>query len=82
MIEIYMEKIQDLLDRSKTNLKVAEDKLKGIFIQDVTEQNVVEETEVYNFMKIEATKVVSFCNNLYYNSNEKKINLNKQRLSG
>lgn len=26
MIEIYMEKIQDLLDRSKTNLKVAEDK--------------------------------------------------------
>ena len=32
MIEIYMEKIQDLLDRSKTNLKVAEDKHKGIFI--------------------------------------------------
>ena len=33
-----MEKIQDLLDRSKTNLKVAEDKVKGIFIQDVTEE--------------------------------------------
>ena len=32
MIEIYMEKIQDLLDRSKTNLKVAEDKQRGIFI--------------------------------------------------
>lgn len=32
MIEIYMEKIQDLLDRSKTNLKVSEDKVRGIFI--------------------------------------------------
>ena len=32
MIEIYMEKIQDLLDRSKTNLKVGETKERGIFI--------------------------------------------------
>ena len=32
MIEIYMEKIQDLLDRSKTNLKVAEDSKKGVII--------------------------------------------------
>jgi kinesin family member 5 len=32
MIEIYMEKIQDLLDRSKTNLKVGESKERGIFI--------------------------------------------------
>jgi len=52
MIEIYMEKIQDLLDRSKTNLKVAEDKVKGIFIQDVTEFNVIDEAEVLNCMRI------------------------------
>lgn len=47
-----MEKIQDLLDRSKTNLKVNEDKQRGIFIQDVTEVSVVEEEEVYKCMKI------------------------------
>ena len=49
MIEIYMEKIQDLLDRSKTNLKVTES-VKGIKIQDLTEISVVEEQEVYNCM--------------------------------
>lgn len=32
MIEIYMEKIKDLIDPSKTNLKVHEDKVKGIYI--------------------------------------------------
>lgn len=32
MIEIYMEKIKDLLDPAKTNLKVHEDKTKGIYI--------------------------------------------------
>lgn len=51
MIEIYMEKIQDLLDRSKTNLKVTES-VKGIKIQDLTEISVVEEQEVYNCMQL------------------------------
>ncbi len=32
MIEIYMEKIKDLLDPAKTNLKIHEDKVKGIYI--------------------------------------------------
>jgi kinesin family protein 5 len=32
MIEIYMEKLKDLLDPSKTNLKVHEDKIKGLYI--------------------------------------------------
>lgn len=32
MIEIYMEKVKDLLDPMKTNLKVHEDKIKGIYI--------------------------------------------------
>ena len=40
MIEIYMEKIQDLLDQTKTNLKVGETKEKGIYIVDVTEVGV------------------------------------------
>lgn len=32
MIEIYMEKLKDLCDASKTNLKVVEDKVKGLYI--------------------------------------------------
>lgn len=52
MIEIYMEKIKDLLDPAKTNLKVHEDKIKGIYISDVTETYVGEDIEVYDIMKI------------------------------
>jgi kinesin family protein 5 len=36
MVEIYMEKIRDLLDSSKVDLKIRENKTKGIYIQDVT----------------------------------------------
>ena len=36
-LEIYMEKIMDLLDAKKTNLQVKEDKSKGLYIQDATE---------------------------------------------
>jgi kinesin family member 5 len=32
MVEIYMEKIRDLIDPTKTNLKVADDPKKGIYI--------------------------------------------------
>jgi kinesin family protein 5 len=52
MIEIYMEKIRDLLNPVKTNLKVHEDKTKGIYIADVTETYVGEELEVYDIMKL------------------------------
>ena len=50
MIEIYMEKIKDLLDPTKTNLKVHEDKVKGLYISDVTELSVGEDHEVYEAM--------------------------------
>jgi kinesin family protein 5 len=36
-VEIYNEKIRDLLDISKQDLKVREDKVRGIFIEDITE---------------------------------------------
>ena len=52
MIEIYMEKIQDLLDPSKTNLKIGESKEKGIYIVDVTETYVVNEQEVYDMLTL------------------------------
>lgn len=52
MIEIYMERIKDLLDPSKTNLKVHEDKVKGLYIQDVTETYVGDDEEVFDIMKM------------------------------
>jgi len=37
MIEIYMEKIRDLIDPTKENLRIHEDKQKGVYMADVTE---------------------------------------------
>jgi kinesin family protein 5 len=50
--EIYMEKIKDLLAPHKNNLQVHEDKARGIFIQDITEEYVSSEFEVMELMKI------------------------------
>ncbi len=52
MIEIYMEKIKDLLDPTKDNLSVHEEKSKGIYVADVTETYVTDEREVYGIMKL------------------------------
>jgi kinesin family member 5 len=49
--EIYLEKIKDLLDVTKTNLKVHEDKTRGVFIADLTERYVASEYDVYEIMK-------------------------------
>ena len=49
--EIYLEKIKDLLDISKTNLKVHEDKTRGVFIAELTERYVATDSEVYEIMK-------------------------------
>ena len=50
MAEIYNEKIRDLLDKSNVNLKVAEEKGKGVFIQDISEHYVVSDEEIYTLM--------------------------------
>ena len=52
--EIYMEKVKDLLDPAKSNLKVHEDKARGVYIADLTEEYVSGETEVYDLMKLGA----------------------------
>ena len=52
MIEIYMEKIRDLLNPSQSDLKVREERGKGVFIVDVTETYVADEGEVYQLMKL------------------------------
>jgi len=50
--EIYMEKIRDLLNPEKVNLKIHEDKSRGVYIADLTEEYVSEESEVYQLMKL------------------------------
>ena len=50
MVEIYKETIKDLLDPTKTNLKIHEDKMRGIYIADVTEEYVGDDDEVYALM--------------------------------
>ncbi len=50
MIEIYMEKIKDLLNPVQDNLKILDEKGKGVWIQNVTEMCVAEESEVQDIM--------------------------------
>jgi kinesin family member 5 len=50
-LEIYLERIHDLLDPSKNNLQVKEDKTRGIYVQDAS--------EVYVGSPIEMLKVMS-----------------------
>lgn len=52
MVEIYMEKIKDLLDPRKTNLTVHTDKVKGVYVQDLTERYIASEREVVDVMQI------------------------------
>ena len=51
-VEIYLEKIRDLLDenRLKVNLTIREDKIKGIYIAGVTEEYVTSPQETLNVM--------------------------------
>ena len=50
--EIYLEKIKDLLDTSKSNLRVHEDRARGVYIADLTEEYVSSGDEVYELMRI------------------------------
>ena len=50
--EIYMEKISDLLDPSKENLKIRENKNKGIYISDLSETYVTGEFDVHELLRI------------------------------
>jgi kinesin family protein 5 len=51
-VEIYLEKIRDLLDenRLKVNLTIREDKIKGIYIAGVTEEYVTSPAETIQVM--------------------------------
>ncbi|CAH2062945.1 unnamed protein product [Thlaspi arvense] len=45
MVEIYMEKVRDLLDLSKGNIQIKENKTQGILLSGVTEVPVSDSTE-------------------------------------
>jgi len=52
MIEIYMEKIKDLIDPSRTNLNVREEKTKGLYIENLSEFYVTSDDEVMGYLKL------------------------------
>ena len=52
MLEIYQEKVRDLVDTNRANLNVREDKVKGIYVEDLTEHYVASEEEVIEIMRI------------------------------
>lgn len=52
MVEIYNEKIKDLINPDKDNLKIHEEKGKGVYMADIEERYIVAENEVYELMKL------------------------------
>lgn len=52
MVEIYMERIRDLINPDKDNLKIHEEKGKGVYMADIEERYIADENEVYELMKL------------------------------
>lgn len=50
-MEIYMEKIKDLLKPENDNLPIHEDKARGVYVKGLTEEYVSSASEVYKVMK-------------------------------
>ena len=51
-LEIYMEHIRDLLDVRKDNLKIREEKVKGIWVEGATEVYVSKEQDVLDIIRM------------------------------
>jgi kinesin family protein 5 len=68
-----MEKIKDLLEPTKNNLKVREDKIKGLYIEDLSERYVINDKEVLELIEIgTANRAVAYTN---MNSNSSRSHL-------
>ena len=50
MIEIYNEKIRDLLNPKQTNLQIRENEEQGVYVDDLSEFVATSDTFVYNIM--------------------------------
>ena len=51
MVEIYNEKVKDLLNPVNANLAIRQDKKRGIYLQDVKEEYIGNDSEVYSIME-------------------------------
>lgn len=49
-VEIYMERVRDLMNPSNQDLKIRERKGKGIYIENVTEFPIADEAQIYQIM--------------------------------
>lgn len=68
MVEIYMEKIRDLIDVSRSNLNIREDKTKGIYIEDISEYYVSCKEEIMELIKIGSDNRIQASTNMNENS--------------
>ena len=59
-----MEKIRDLLDTSKNNLKIRENPTKGIYLQDLTERYISDIEEISLLMKEGNKNRATACTNM------------------
>lgn len=50
-MEIYMERIKDLLNPRNENLPIHEDKIRGVYVKGLTEEYVASAEEVYDVMR-------------------------------
>lgn len=50
LVEIYNEKVTDLLDLTRRNLKLRENRNKGVFIEHVTERYISQAEEGYQLL--------------------------------
>ena len=52
MVEIYNERIKDLIDPSKDNVRIHEKSGKGVYLQDVSEIYIEGEQQIYDLMRL------------------------------
>ena len=90
MIEIYQEKIRDLIDTSRVDLNIKEDKKNGIYVNNVSEHYVGRPEEVLEIMKMGSDNRAQAATNmnehssrshsifiLIFNSNNKREGVSK-----
>ncbi|OBZ83544.1 Kinesin heavy chain [Choanephora cucurbitarum] len=62
-MEIYMERVKDLLVPANDNLPIHEDKVKGVYVKGIKEVYVADTNEVYDVMRIGGdNRVVAYTN--------------------
>lgn len=74
MMEIYMERVRDLIETTRINLNIREDKAKGIFVEDLSEHYVASEEEVIELIQLGSdNRTTAFTNMNDYSSRSHTI---------